>query len=240
MIDRKSWRSDAPSTRAASSRSRSTEAIPVRAERMKNGADTNVWARITATVVNGIAIPSASNGPPSRPRRPRTIRRASPATDGGRTIGRSITASSQPLPGNARRARIQASGRPKATVRTRLTSVVARLRTRASRTTREVIVAASDPSSSARPTRARTGSPRKSAVSVAGRGDRSLPPGRSAAPAPGGGERRIGGGHGSHCRCAASSITTAAGTRSRRESPGRRARRASPGMPGRRPRPSTP
>ena len=28
--------------------------MPVRAERMKNGAETNVWARITARVVNGM------------------------------------------------------------------------------------------------------------------------------------------------------------------------------------------
>ena len=67
MIDRNSCRSDAPSTRAASSRSRSTPAIPVRAERMKNGADTNVWARITATVVNGTAIPRTSNGADEQP-----------------------------------------------------------------------------------------------------------------------------------------------------------------------------
>ncbi len=56
VMARNSCRSDAPSTRAASSRSRSTPAIPVRAERTKNGADTKVWARITATVVNGIEI----------------------------------------------------------------------------------------------------------------------------------------------------------------------------------------
>ena len=39
-----------------------------------------------------------------------------PATDGGRTIGRSTTASSQPLPRNCRRARTNASGRPSDTV----------------------------------------------------------------------------------------------------------------------------
>ena len=100
VIGRKSWRSEAPSTRAASSRSRSTPAIPVRAERMKNGADTNVWARITAIVVNGIEIPRNSNGAASRPRRPKTSSSASPATDGGSTIGRSTIASSQPLPRN--------------------------------------------------------------------------------------------------------------------------------------------
>ena len=29
---------------------------------MKNGADTNVWARITASVVNGTEMPSRSSG----------------------------------------------------------------------------------------------------------------------------------------------------------------------------------
>ncbi len=67
VIERNSWRSDAPSTRAASSRSRSTPAIPVRAERTKNGADTKIWARITATVVNGTEMPRISNGADEQP-----------------------------------------------------------------------------------------------------------------------------------------------------------------------------
>src|SRR6266540_130544 len=82
VTDRRTDHSDAPSARAASSRSRSTPAIPVRAERMKNGAETKVWAMTTAAVVNGMASPVASSGPPRIPRRPRTSSSANPATAG--------------------------------------------------------------------------------------------------------------------------------------------------------------
>ena len=41
--------------------------MPVRAERMKNGAETKVWARITAIVVNGTEMPRTSNGVAEQP-----------------------------------------------------------------------------------------------------------------------------------------------------------------------------
>ena len=134
---------------------------------MKNGADTNVWARITAIVVNGTEMPRSSKGAESSPRRPKTRRRASPATEGGRTIGRSTMVSTRPLPRNWRRARTNASGRPSVTVITRLTAVVARLSQSASRTTGEASATRSDPSTMARTTSVSTGSPRKSAKRAA-------------------------------------------------------------------------
>jgi len=105
MTQRKTARSLAPSTRAASSMSRSTAAIPARAERTKNGTATKVWARITASVVNGMTIPKTSSASPTRPRRPNTKSSARPATDGGRTIGRSTIVSTMDDPRNGRRAR---------------------------------------------------------------------------------------------------------------------------------------
>ena len=116
-------------------------------------------------VVNGIASPSASSGPPSSPRRPNTSSSASPATDGGSTIGRSMIASIQPLPRNERRARSHASGSPRATLRARLIAVVDEAQRRARRARpRDVRAVASEPSMSARATSARTGSPRNSGV----------------------------------------------------------------------------
>ena len=233
VIARKSCHSDAPSTRAASSRSRSMLAIPVLAERMKNGADTKVWARMTAPVVNGTEIPSRSSAGASSPRRPKTRSSANPATDGGRTIGRSTIASSQPFPRKRRRARTNASGRPSATVTTRLTAVVTRLSASASSTMRDPIAMASEPSKIDRPTRVRTGRPRNSATSAATTpsdrspwcpGRRTPDPGRSNA-----GRRR-----------AASSVTRAGGSRARRGSPGRPGRRTSRGTSWRRPRASMP
>ena len=211
VIERNSCRSDAPSTRAASSMSRSTPAIPVRADRMKNGADTNVWARITATVVNGTENPSSSNGAASNPRRPNTSSRASPATDGGNTIGRSTTASIRPFAPKRRRARTKASGIPSATVITRLIAVVTRLSHSASRTTGEATATASDPSTTDRTTSVATGSPRNSANRRATAvSDRSPHPDRRAlaAPTEGGFAAALPPG------AAASLITTGAGTRS--------------------------
>ena len=78
-------------------------------------------------MVNGTEMPRNSNGAESSPRRPKTSSSARPATDGGRTMGRSTTASSQPLPRNRRRARTKASGSPRVTVMTRLMAVVTRL-----------------------------------------------------------------------------------------------------------------
>ena len=85
-------------------------------------------------VVNGTEIPRTLNGADRSPRRPKTSSNASPATDGGRTMGRSTTVSIRPLPRNARRASTNASGRPSTSVITRLIEVVTRLSHRASRT----------------------------------------------------------------------------------------------------------
>ena len=161
VIRRNSCNSEAPSTRAAASRSRSTFTKPVRAERMKNGAETKVWARITATIVNGIPSPSGS---PISPRRPNTRSRPRPATAGGRTIGRSTIVSTSQDPRNVRRAINQASGRPNITVSTRLIEVVTRLRIRASSTTGVVSASVSEPSRVARAIRTTTGNPRNSNV----------------------------------------------------------------------------
>ena len=69
---------------------RSTPAIPVRAERMKNGAETNVWARITAIVVNGIEIPSEleRRGQAARAGRTPAAGRARRPTAAARSAGR--------------------------------------------------------------------------------------------------------------------------------------------------------
>ena len=93
-------------------------------QRTKNGADTKVCARTTATTVKAMSMPAACIGPASRPRRPNTSSSARPATAGGSTIGRSTIASTSHLPRNDRRASTIASGRPNTTVRTRLTAVV--------------------------------------------------------------------------------------------------------------------
>ena len=129
----------APSTRAASSMSASTPAIPVRAERMKNGrrderlgedhgdrregnVDTQRRERLTeqAAAVRRRAA--------ARDQRPRVEARS----------GGPRCASSRPEPRNRRRASTIASGKPKATVRMRLAVVVTRLRASASRTAGDV------------------------------------------------------------------------------------------------------
>ena len=57
-------------------------------------------------------MPSDCSGPASRPRRPNTSSSASPATDGGRTIGRSTIASTSHLPRNVRRASTKRQRQP--------------------------------------------------------------------------------------------------------------------------------
>ena len=226
VMDRNRWRSEAPSTLAASSRSRSTPAMPIRAERTKNGAETNVIARITAIVVNGTEMPRNSNGAASRPRRPNTRSSASPATDGGRTIGRSTTASTTPLPRNWRRASTTANGRPSVTVMTRLIAVVTRLSHRASTTSGVASATPNDPVRIARASSVATGRPRNSAKSPASAvSDRSPHRPRCAAT---GAERPVVSTR-SRERPVASSIMTGAGTRSRPGSPGRRDRRTRSG-----------
>ena len=63
MTLRKTCHSPLPSMRAASSSSRWVLAKAPRAERMKNGAETNVCASTTAAVVNAISSPGRSERP---------------------------------------------------------------------------------------------------------------------------------------------------------------------------------
>ena len=165
---------------------------------------------------------------PSTPRRPKTSSSARPATDGGRTIGRSTIASTSHLPRNRRRARTKASGRPRATVSTRLTAVVARLSHSASRTTGEAAASASDPSTIARATSATTGSPRNRANRAA-RATSERSPQRAGRPVP---DRPVDGPPPARGR-----LAHRAGGRnpSARGSPARRARRTSRGTRGPRP-----
>ena len=182
-------------------------------------------------------MPNASNGTASRPRRPKTRRRANPATDGGRTMGRSIIASTRPLPRNCRRAMTKARGSPNATVIPRLMAVVTRLNDSASRTAGDAIASWREPSRIARATSVSTGSPRNSARSPATATSEPSPqPARST---------RV-----SVDRAtlegafpglpAASVLTSAAGTRSCPGSPGRRVPRTRPGTTWRPPHSETP
>ena len=114
---RNSWPSVAPSTRAASSRSRSTPGDPrPRREDEERRRDERLGQDHRE---EGERDLDPQRRPASRrttPRRPKASRSASPATDGGRTIGRSTTASSSREPRNRRRASTKASGSPKTTV----------------------------------------------------------------------------------------------------------------------------
>src|SRR5512139_81793 len=64
---------------------------------------------MTAAVVNGRLIPRALNSCPKIPLRPNAINNTNPATDGGRTIGRSIKSSIQDRNLNFQRASMYAS-----------------------------------------------------------------------------------------------------------------------------------
>ena len=197
---------------------------------MKNGADTNVWARMTARVVNGISSPIASSAPPRSPRRPRTSRRARPATDGGRTIGRSTIASTHPEPRNRRRARTIARGRPNATVTTRLIAVVVRLRTRAveddlrGQGAGERSIERSPVRRGRRPAGQGTGRTGRRAPTIERSPQPRLAPGTRIA-----GVARTG--RAAATRVIRPALRRSAGSRTRRGSPGRPARRARPGTP---------
>ena len=69
---------------------------------MKNGAATNAWATTTPSVVKGSVMPASPSVWPASPFRPNAVSRATPATVGGSTIGRSMNASSTRLPVNSR------------------------------------------------------------------------------------------------------------------------------------------
>ena len=195
---------------------------------MKNGADTKVWARIDRDRRERDA---RSRGRLERRRqqaragRTRAAGRGRPPTAAGRSAGRR-SPRAKPLPaerpaGKDERQR-QAQGRRSCT---RLIAVVTRLSQRASRTTGERERVRQRPIED-RPhdEGERPAAPRKSAKSAGDRVERAIAPTarprardrRAAGPV-----RAVRGG----MLAAAPSITTAAGTRSRRGSPGRPARR---------------
>ena len=167
VIQRMTLGSAAPSTRAASSSSRSTPAMPARADRMKNGAATKTWASTTAATVNGSETPRSASGSPSRPRRPKTSSSARPATEGGMTMGRSTRVSTSARPRPRPRARRRATGVPKTTTRPRLKRVLNRLSVSASATAGEANASTTPPSRMERPTSTPTGRPRKATAITA-------------------------------------------------------------------------
>ena len=217
VINRKSCASVAPSTRAASSRSRLTVVIPARAERTKNGADTKVCASTTATVVKATSSPAASERTAERPRRPsRAGARGRRRTAEGRSAGRRSPRRATCPGRSAAPARSRAAGRcrpsgPGSRPWSRGSGRAPRARRRSRR--RYQANHRRPTGQRARP-RAGRGTPR-----TALRGQRATDP-----PGPIGGPEGL----------RASSVMAAApGTRSRRGSPARRARRTSRGMPGR-------
>ena len=111
--------------------------MPVRAERMKNGADTKVWARITAIVVNGIEIPRTSNGSAEQPA-PAEDEEQRQAGDRRRQDDRQVDDRLEPaLAAELPAGQDERERQAEATVMTRLMAVVTRLSQSASRTTGE-------------------------------------------------------------------------------------------------------
>ena len=78
---------------------------------MKNGAATKNWATTTAAVVNGSDSPTRREWLAEDAAPPNTSSSARPATDGGKTIGRSTIVSIAVRPGSRPRARASARGR---------------------------------------------------------------------------------------------------------------------------------
>ena len=95
---------DTPKVREMSSWSVATDWNPNLADLTKKGDATNIWARITAAVVNGRVMPRSSRGGPKKPRRPKAINMATPATTGGITNGSSTNASTSLSKGDLLRA----------------------------------------------------------------------------------------------------------------------------------------
>ena len=167
---------------------------------MKNGAETNVWARITAIVVNGTEKPEHLERRREQAAPPEDEQQREPG-DRRRQDDREVDDRLEPalaaeLPtGQDERERQAERDRDD-----RLIAVVTRLSHSASRTTGEATASPSDPSRIARTTSVTTGSPRNRAKSAAtatserspqrpGRAPRplerpsaaGLPPGRPAA-----------------------------------------------------------
>src|SRR6266700_933429 len=106
---------------------------------------------ITASVVNGIVIPSGSRYRPTRPKRPKVSSKATPATTGGNTIGKVTNVSNRLRPRNCMRASTNATGKPKRTVKNVLILVVRKLNSKAWSTSGCCIVAHNNPGRPARP-----------------------------------------------------------------------------------------
>jgi len=90
---------------------------------------------MTASEVKAISIPATDSPCPNIPRRPKAISRASPATAGGRTVGRSISVSSARRPRKRRRVISTARGVPRTIVNSVAVADVHRLSTIARRAT---------------------------------------------------------------------------------------------------------
>ena len=82
---------------------------------MKKGDATNIWAKTTAVVVNGMVTPRFSNSGPISPLRPKVINMATPATTGGRTSGNSTRPSTALAQRQLLRANTYAKGVPRTT-----------------------------------------------------------------------------------------------------------------------------
>ena len=160
VIDHATWRSPAPSTRAASSKSRSTPRNPARAARMKNGIETNIWARIDGDRRERDRDPEGRQLVAEDAAPPEGEQQREPG-DRRRQDDRQVDdASTKLAPRNRRRARRWATGVAIAIVRTRLTAVVMRDSWSASRTAGSPIATWSAPPAAARTTRTATGRPR--------------------------------------------------------------------------------
>src|SRR5258706_1350631 len=103
----------------------------MRADLTYKGAATNVCANTTAAVVNGKLMPKILSAEPNNPLRPNAINKASPATEGGSTIGKSMNNSIHDLNLKRQRANIYASGVPRMTVPAVVIVLVTKLRRRA-------------------------------------------------------------------------------------------------------------
>ncbi len=98
VILRKALSGEAPSTAAARSNSRSTAANALIADLTKKGEATKISAMMTAICVKGISIPASVKYGPNRPRRPNVTKRATPATAGGSSMGKSTRVSTTGYP----------------------------------------------------------------------------------------------------------------------------------------------
>jgi hypothetical protein len=106
----------APSRADACFSSVSTEEKPIVAALIYRGEATNVCAIITAITVKGIVISMEDKKAPNNPLRPNAISRAMPATEGGKTVGRSMMVSIRRCNRKLRCDNSRATGVPKSSV----------------------------------------------------------------------------------------------------------------------------